>query len=129
MNSGASAQEDRDLQQQVQELKQQYEQTTKDLQQRIAALEQQIENQKLTQNKTKESTVSATELAAQGAAREAVTGNSSQVGANYQGQVPLQPTYDELQEAENKIEGLQRQVGGFEFHGYLRSGYGLNSEG
>jgi maltoporin len=118
-----------DLQQQLQELKQQYEQTTKDLQQRIAALAQQIENEKQTQNKAKESAISAAELAAQGAARNAVTGNSDQVGAKYQGQVALQPTYDELQEADNKIEGLRRQVGAFEFHGYLRSGYGLNSEG
>ena len=125
----ASAQQDADLQQQLQQLKQQYEQTAKDMQRRIAALEQQVEDQKQTQNKAKESTVSAAELAAQGATKNAVTGNSNQVGAKYQGQVPVQPTYDELQEAENKIEGLQRQAGIFEFHGYLRSGYGLNSEG
>jgi len=136
----ASAQQDGDLQQQLQQLKQQYEKTTKDLQQRIAALEQQIENQKQRENKavedpkqtetkTKESTVSAAELAAQKAAQAATGGNSNQVGAKFQGQVSLQPTYDELQEAETKIEGLQRQMGAFEFHGYFRSGYGLNSEG
>ncbi len=129
LHTRTSAQQEGDLQQQLQELKQQYEQTTKDLQQRIAALAQQIENEKQTQNKAKESAISAAELAAQGAARNAVTGNSDQVGAKYQGQVALQPTYDELQEADNKIEGLRRQVGAFEFHGYLRSGYGLNSEG
>jgi maltoporin len=129
LHTCASAQQNSDLQQQLQALKQQYEQTTKDMQQRITTLEQQIENQKQTQNKIKESTISATELAAEGATKSAVTGNSNQVGAKYQGQVPVQPTYDELQEAENKIEGLQRQVGVFEFHGYLRSGYGLNSEG
>ena len=129
LHTCASAQQSSDLQQQLQELKQQYEQTTKDMQQRITTLEQQIENQKQTQNKIKESTISAAELAAQGATKSAATGNSNQVGAKFQGQVPVQPTYDELQEAENKIEGLQRQVGAFEFHGYLRSGYGLNSEG
>ena len=129
LHTCASAQQNSDLQQQLQELKQQYEQTTKAMQQRITTLEQQIENQKQTQNKTKESTISAAELAAQGAIRNELTGNSTQVGANYQGDVPLQPTYDELQEADTKIEGLQRQVGAFEFHGYLRSGYGLNSEG
>jgi maltoporin len=129
LHTCACAQQNSDLQQQLQELKQQYEQTTKDMQQRITTLEQQIENQKQTQNKIKESTVSTAELAAQGATKSAVTGNSNQVGAKYQGQVPVQPTYDELQEAENKIEGLQRQAGAFEFHGYLRSGYGLNSEG
>jgi len=125
----AASQQDGNPQQQGQELKQQYEQTTKDMQQRIAALEQQIENEKQTQNKTRESTISAEELAAQGVTRNAVTGSSNQVGAKYQGQVALRPTYDELQEAENKIEGLHRQVGAFEFQGYFRSGYGLNSEG
>ena len=129
LHTRASAQHDGDLQQQLQELKQQYEQTTKDLQQRIAVLEQQIENEKQTQNKTKESTISAVELAGQQAAQAATGGNSNQVGANFQGQVSLQPTYDELQEADKKIEGLERQMGSFEFHGYLRSGYGLNSQG
>ena len=125
----ASAQQDGDLKQQLQELKQQYEQTTKDLQQRIAVLEQQIETEKQTQNKTKQNTISAVELAAQEAAQSAAGANSDQVGAKYQGQVALQPTYDELQESDKKIKGLERQVGAFEFHGYLRSGYGLNSEG
>ena len=129
LHTRASAQQKGDLEKQLQELKQEYAATTLELEQRMAKLEQQIENEKQTQNKIKESTISAAELAAQGAARNAVTGNSNQVGAKYQGQVPLQPTYDELQEAENNIEGLQRQVGSFEFHGYLRSGYGLNSQG
>ena len=34
-----------------------------------------------------------------------------------------------LQEAENTIEGLKAAGGAFKFHGYFRSGYGLNSEG
>jgi maltoporin len=127
LHTRASAQQGGSLQQQLQDLKQQYEQTTKELQQRITALEQQIENEKRV-DKTKEGAISATELA-QEAARGAVSGSSHNVGAKYQGQLPLQPTYDELQEAETKIEGLQRQIGAFEFHGYLRSGYGLNSEG
>ena len=38
-------------------------------------------------------------------------------------------TYDLLEEADEKIAKLKEQVGTFEFHGYLRSGYGLNSEG
>ena len=39
------------------------------------------------------------------------------------------PTYDHLQEADQKIANLQQQVGGFEFHGYFRAGYGLNGVG
>jgi len=129
------AQQGGDLQQQLQELKQQYEQTTKNLQQRIAVLEQQIqkENEAAGQQKqvesSNEATVSAAELAAENAVRKVIFGNANKVGAQYQGQIPSVPTYDLLQEAETKIAGLQQQLGTFEFHGYFRSGYGLNSEG
>jgi maltoporin len=130
----AHAQQAEPLQQQLQELKQQYEQTTKELQQRIAVLEQQIQKQSeatsqqgLTE-KEKQETVSAAELAAQQAVKKVLFG-SSKVGDQYQGQIASTPTYDLLQEAETKITGLQQQVGAFEFHGYFRSGYGVNSEG
>ena len=136
LHTRASAQQDGDLQQQLQKLKQQYEQTTKDLQQRIAVLEQQIRKRNEAAAQQKESakpsdkaTVSAAELAAENAVRKVLFGNSDEVGAQYQGQIPSVPTYDQLQEAETKIAGLQQQLGAFEFHGYLRSGYGLNSEG
>jgi exonuclease VII large subunit len=123
------AQQNNHLQQQLQELKQQYEQTTKDMQQRITTLEQQIENRKQTQNKIKESTISAAELAAQDATKSAVTGNSNQMGAKYHGQVPVQPTTTTCRRPTTRLSGLPRQVGAFEFHGYLCSGYGSNSEG
>jgi maltoporin len=119
-----------DLQKQLEQLKQQYDATTRDLQQRITALEQQIQKQKEESEKTKQGTViSAAELAAEKAAQNAVLGESSQVGAKYQGQLPSEPTYDLLREADTKIEKLQEQVQSFEFHGYFRSGYGLNSDG
>jgi maltoporin len=125
----ASAQQTDDLQQQLQQLKQQYEQTTQDLQKRIANLEQQIQQQKDAAAKTKEGTISAAELAAQKALKGALYGDSNEVGAKFQGALPSRPTYDLLREADTKIEGLQQQLSSFEFHGYLRSGYGLNSEG
>src|SRR6266568_2597815 len=118
-----------DLQKQLEQLKQQYDATTHDLEQRIAALEQQIQKQKEAGEKAKEGTVSAVQLAAQQAAEKAVRGQSDQVGAKYQGQVPSEPTYDLLNEAEAKIAKLEQQVQSFEFHGYFRSGYGLNSQG
>lgn len=124
----ASAQQESDLQQQLQQLKTQYQQSTDDMQRRIAALEQQIKEEKETQEKTKENTVSAVELAAQ-QTEKAVLGQSSQVGAKYQGQLASAPTYDLLRDADSKIEKLEQQVGTFEFHGYFRSGYGLNSVG
>ena len=115
-----------DLQQQLQQLKQQYEQTTQQLQSRIAALEQQIEADKANREKAKEGTVSASELVE---TKKRVLGMSEQVGARYQGQVAADPTYDLLQDADTKIAKLQEQVSSFEFHGYFRSGYGLNSVG
>jgi maltoporin len=136
LHTCASAQQNSDLEQQLQELKQQYEQTTKDMQQRITTLEQQIQKQrepaeqhKEARKPSDEATVSAAELAAENAVRKVLFGNSNKVGAQYQGQVASVPTYDLLQEAETKIEGLQQQLGMFEFHGYFRSGYALNSEG
>jgi maltoporin len=124
-----AAQKPDDLQKQLQQLKQQYDATTHDLEQRMAALEQQIQKQKEASEKAKEGTVSAIELAAQQAAEKAVLGESNQVGAKYQGQLPSEPTYDLLREADQKIEKLNEQVQSFEFHGYFRSGYGLNSKG
>src|SRR6202795_5167335 len=118
-----------DLQKQLEQLKQQYVATTHDLEQRIAALEQQIQKQKEASEKAKEGTVSAVELAAQQAAEKAVLGQSDQVGAKFQGQLPSEPTYDLLREADQKIEKLKQQAQSLEFHGYFRSGYGLNSEG
>jgi len=127
--ASTSAQQANNLQQQLQELKKQYEQTTQDMQQRIAALEQQIENQNQAAAKEKSATVSAAELAAQTAVKKALYGDSDGASAKFQGQLPSQPTYDLLQEAETKIAGLQQQLKSFEFHGYFRSGYGLNSRG
>src|SRR5437667_10892446 len=118
-----------DLQKQLETLKQQYGATTRDLEQRIAALEQQIQKQKEAGEKAKEGTVSAVELAAQQAAEKDVRGQSDQVGAKYQGQVPSEPTYDLLNDADAKIAKLEQQVQSFEFHGYFRSGHGLNSQG
>jgi len=126
--SFAHAQQNDSLDQQLQQLKQQYADTTRDLEQRIAALERQIAEQKETSAKTKEGTVSAAELAAEEAGKAAL-GKSAEVGASFQGQLPSEPTYDLLKEADLKIGKLQEQVNSFEFHGYFRSGYGLNSDG
>jgi len=128
-NPGTGVPQTEDLQKQLEELKQQYQATTRDLEQRIAGLEQQIQKQKEAGEKAKEGVISAAELAAEQAAKKAAFGQSDQVGAKYQGAVPSAPTYDLLEEADQKIEKLNQQLGSFEFHGYFRSGYGLNSEG
>lgn len=127
--SAAPAQQPDQLQQQLQELKEQYAKSTRDLEQRIAALEQQIDKQKESSGTKKENTLSVVELATQQAAQRAVVDQSDQVGSKFQGQLPSEPTYDLLREADLKIAKLQEQVSGFEFHGYFRSGEGLNSVG
>ncbi|HET8947228.1 MAG TPA: carbohydrate porin [Candidatus Polarisedimenticolia bacterium] len=116
----AEAQTPEELQQQLEQLKAQYEMTTQELQRRIAALEEQIRE---AQDATD------AERAAREAAQPATPGGFLNVGAEYQGQVPSPPTYDLLREAETKIEGIEAVVKSFEFHGYFRSGYGLNGAG
>src|SRR5215475_2111031 len=118
-----------DLEQQLEQLKQQYDVTTRDLQQRIAAVEQQIQKQNEVSEATKQGTENVVELAAHQAAEKVVRGGSDQVGAKYQGQLTSEPTYDLLNEAEANISKLQEQLATFEFHGYFRSGYGLNGKG
>jgi maltoporin len=122
------AQQSGPLEQQLQALKEQYAQTTRDLEQRIATLEQQIAKSRETATAPKEGTVSAEALAKE-SAEKAVSGGSAEVGAKFQGKVPSEPTYDLLQEADQKIEKLTEEIKGFEFHGYFRSGYGLNGVG
>jgi maltoporin len=116
--SGAQqpAQQPDDLQTQLQQLKQQYDATTRDLEQRITALEQQIEKEKQKEKeekeareKAKDGTISTVELAAQQAARKAAIGGSSEVGAQYQGQLPSEPTYDLLGEADQEITSCRNR--------------------
>jgi maltoporin len=116
------------LQQQLQQLKQQYAETARTLEDRIAALERQIEEQRETAAKARTGTISVAELAAQDTEKAAL-GQPNQVGAKFQGQLASAPTYILLRDADQKIEKLQEQVSAFEFHGYFRSGYGLNSVG
>src|SRR5262249_23979418 len=77
----AHAQQTDELQKQLQQLEQQYEQTTKDLRDRITALEQQIaKKQETTQDESQKArTVSAAELAAE-AARNALLGDLNENG-------------------------------------------------
>lgn len=39
------------------------------------------------------------------------------------------PVYDALRDAARRLDAVQEKVEAFEFHGYLRSGYGLNDRG
>jgi len=124
----AHAQQTDDLQKQIQQLKQQYEQTTRELQERIAALEEQLKKEAATrEGPPKKQAVSGVELAVQDAAKVAL--GQSKENQSLQGQVPASPTYDQLRDADTRIEKLEEQAKTFEFHGYFRSGFGLNSRG
>jgi len=114
----ALAQPPEDLQEQLRQLKQQYEETTRELQRRITALEQETANDS-----------NARAGAAPAAQAAAAPAESDVVGPQFQGQLPSSPRYEFLREAETRIEGLEKALKAFEFHGYIRSGYGFNSVG
>src|SRR5580692_600768 len=86
-----TAQEGDPIQKQLEELKQEYAATTQAFELRIAALELQIANQMEASEKAKERTVSTVDLAVKNAAKQLVLGESGQVGAQFQGQVPSEP--------------------------------------
>src|SRR4030095_5978426 len=122
------AQQTEDVQKQIQQLKQQYEQTTSELQEQIIALEQQLKKEAAPkEDPPKKQPLSDVELAVQDAAKVAL--GQSKENPSLQGQVPAAPTYDQLRDADTRIEKLEELAKTFEFHGYLRSGYGLNSRG
>jgi maltoporin len=128
--SGAAGQQAdplQQMQQQLEQLKQQYADTARVFEQRIAVLEKQLEKQKEADAKAKEGTVSAAKLAEESVKKAAI--KEADAWEQYQGRLPQEPTYDNLEEADQKIAELQQAAANFEFHGYFRSGYGLNSVG
>jgi maltoporin len=136
--SMSSVARSQDTEQQLQQLKEQLEMTTRQFEQRISTLEQQLEKEKdakkqkdagaepaqAIQQPTKPTIVQIPEKS-----EKSLLTESNQVGARFQGQLPSEPTYDLLREADRKIADLQEREGAFEFHGYFRSGFGLNSRG
>lgn len=124
----AHAQQTDDVQKQIEQLKQQYERTTRELQERISALEQQLKNEASTKDESSpKQAASGVANALEDAAKTAF-GQSKEKQA-LQGQVPAAPTYDQLRDADTRIQKLEQQAKAFELHGYFRSGYGLNSRG
>jgi len=121
------AQQSDDLLQQVKQLKQQYEQVIADLQKRIAALEQNVAEQKATAPSADKYSVTV-QQAAQEIAKP-VGGNAGQNEKSLQEQTTTNTTYVQLRDADTRIKKLEEQAKAFEFHGYLRSGYGLNGRG
>jgi maltoporin len=130
-----SAQQADDLQQQLQQLKQEYQQKLQELDQRLAALEKQratpapaqaVPPKIDTQQSTSQNLTSDLGNAVGQGLKTVMSGGDLQTA---QGQLPSEPSYDLLQEAQAKITKLEAEAKTFEFHGYFRSGYGLNSVG
>lgn len=125
------AQQSDGLQQQLEQLKQEYQQKLQELDQRLAALEKQSTPAPApAQAAPQQSAAKAATVALGDALGESLKNAiSGQNGQSAQGQLPSEPTYDLLQEAQTEISKLEAAAKTFEFHGYFRSGYGLNSVG
>ena len=107
------AQQTDDVQKQIQQLKQLYEQTTRELQERITALEQQIKKEAATkQDPPKKKMQCLTVSSPRKTQRKLLLGQSKENQA-LQGQVPAAPTYDQLRDADTKIEKLEEQAKSF----------------
>jgi maltoporin len=126
----ASAQTTEDLQQQIQQMKQLYEQQISALEGRIASLEQ---ANHAAAHVTQQNTVSVTDLQAEVAkevsAQEKPKLTRGERTEIEQTELANTPTYDQVQDSLQVVKELQQQAKQFEFHGYMRSGEGLNSEG
>ena len=127
-----------DTEQQLQQLKEQLEMTTRQFEQRISTLEEQLEKEKDAKKQKDASAERAQAIkqptkptVVQNSERplKSLLAESNEVGARFQGQLPSEPTYDMLREADEEIAKLQERESAFEFHGYFRSGFGLNSKG
>jgi maltoporin len=127
-----------DTEQQLRELKEKFETTTKQFEERISTLEQQLEAER-DARKLKDASAEGAQATERptnpgvvqivGKPEKPQPTESNEVGAKFQGQLPSEPTYDLLREADEKIAKLQERESSFEFHGYFRSGFGLNSHG
>src|SRR6516164_7388159 len=126
----ASAQTTAELQQQIHQLKQLYEQQISELEGRIASLEQ---ANRAVAHAIQENTVSAadlqSEVAKQVEAKEKPKLSRGEQTEIEQTKLANTPTYNQVQDSVQVVKELQQQVKQFEFHGYMRSGQGLNGGG
>jgi maltoporin len=112
-----------DLRHEIEQLKSDYEARIKLLEDRLAALERD-------QAATKKD-VATIQPTVEKAVHDAVdtvaagTTDTSQVAS----QIGTTPRYDQVRDFETKLGKLEAQAKAFEFHGYFRSGYGVNGRG
>ncbi|HKX28407.1 MAG TPA: carbohydrate porin [Blastocatellia bacterium] len=111
------------MRKELQQLKQEYEAKIRELESRLAVLEKQ-------QAATREAASTAQEKAGQ-ATQVAIQAIETMQKTRPGSQRPIgtTPTYDQLRDAESRLKKLETDSKAFEFHGYLRTGYGLNGKG
>ena len=135
--SVCSAQTPAELQKEIQEMKAEYESKIATLEKRITQLES-SDATPITATKSGAPTVAEPASRASNASNtlskvaqstwKTVEGGQTSTSALQQ-QVGSGLEYDQLRDAEVRIKNLEAETKAFEFHGYLRSGYGLNGNG
>lgn len=130
LSPSAQAQTTQELQLEIQQMKHMYEQQIAALEGRITSLEQ---ANRAGAHAAPESVVTVkdlqTEVNKQVAAHDEPKLTRGQKTEIEQAELANTPQYDSVQDNEKVVAELQQQVKAFEFHGYLRSGQGLNSKG
>jgi maltoporin len=123
-----SAQTTQELQAEILQMKQAYEQRIATLEDRISNLEQQ---NAAVAKATQQNAVSVADLKNEATKQEAPADKLTrdQRTEIEQEEIANSPRYDLIRDQEAKIAALTEKAKLFEYHGYLRSGTGVNGEG
>jgi maltoporin len=112
-----------DLKREIEGLKADYEARIKALEERLAAVER--------DQATTKREVSTIQPTVEKAVKDAVDAveNGANSSSDAARKIATTPRYNELQDVELALGKLERQAKAFEFHGYVRSGFGGNGRG
>ncbi len=114
----------------VDDVRREIDQLKKDYEARIKALEDRLASLEKDQTATKQD-VAATKQTVEKTLHDVVdavvagTAETSKAAS----EIASTPLYDELRDFQSSLRKLETQAKSFEFHGYFRSGYGLNGRG
>jgi maltoporin len=119
----ARAQSPEDLKREIEQLKSDYEARIKTLEERLAALER--------DQVTTKKDVASIQPTVEKAVHDAVDAveQDSVAASQAASDIGTTPRYDQLRDFETKLGDLASKAKAFEFHGYFRSGYGVNGRG
>lgn len=130
----ARGQDPAELKKELEAMKKEYASRLATLEQRLAAMEKQ--NESTSSRAVEKETIAASTANGVGQAAQvakeiakSVEGDQRQDEKRLQQETTSNTTYVQLRDADSRIEKLEKEAKAFEFHGYLRSGYGLNERG